>query len=206
MTKAGNQKSAPGRRRDPAIDTAILEAALHLFLQRGADGMNFAQISIVTGISRATIYRRWKSRGELLKATLESARTSLVRNPAALSRMPSDEFLRFLEDTIVLGLMNPVVPKLITQLIGTSSTHPELLTTWCRRTLEPGWNALFEAVAKARAEGILPNAIDPELLRDVLAGAIVHRLVSRTTQPNEKVELQWVKQLLRALGLADEPK
>jgi AcrR family transcriptional regulator len=204
--KAGDQVASAGRRRDPAIDAAILKAGLDLFLRQGAEGLNFEQISTVTGISRATIYRRWKSRRELLNATLETARTSVGRNPSDLLNMPSNEIAPFLEDTIVLGLMSPMVPKLVIQLIGASSSHPGLLATWSRRTLEPGWQALLEVIAKARKKGAMPEAPDPELLRDLLAGAIINRLIFRTKEPNDRVERRWVRRLLGQLGLITDPE
>jgi AcrR family transcriptional regulator len=162
--------------------------------------VNFRQISTVTGISRATIYRRWKSRRELLKTTLESATTSVARDPSALLSRPSLELLRFLEDKIGLGLMNPVVPTLVTKRIGASSSHPELLATWCHRTLEPGRRALSQTIARARMEGAIASPPDPEPLRDLLAGAL-HRLLSRTQAPKEEAERICVKRLIHQKGL-----
>lgn len=197
--------SPPGRPRNPAIDASILKTALELFLEHGADGVNFEQLSKRTGISRATIYRRWKTRGELLNAALQSARTSTVRDPEAVMRMAPKEFLRFLEDAIVAGLMSPILPKLVAQLIGALGSHPALLAAYCRRTIEPGWQTLHQAIAKARQTGIIQTAHDQELLRDLLAGAILHRLISRTGRPKEEAERDWVKRLMRQIGLVGRP-
>jgi len=197
--------SAPGRPRNPVIDETILKIALKLFLERGADGVNFEQISKRTGISRAAIYRRWKTRGELLNATLQSARTSTVRDPGAVMRMAPNEFLSFLEDTVVAGLMSPILPKLLTQLIGARASHPGLLATYCRRTIEPGWQTLHQAIEKARQAGVIQTSHDQEILRDLLAGSIVHRLISRTGRPREEVERAWVKRLMRQIELAGRP-
>ena len=197
--------SSPGRPRNPAIDEAILKIALELFLEQGADGVNFEQLSKRTGISRATIYRRWKTRGELLNATLQSARTSTVRDPEAVMRMAPNELLSFLEDTIVAGLMSPILRKLLAQLIGALASHPGLLATYCRHTIEPGWQTLHQAIEKARLAGIIQTPHDQEILRDLLAGAIVHRLISRTGRPKVEVERAWVKRLMGQVGLSDHP-
>ncbi len=194
-------KRSPGRHRDPAIDKAILNAALSLFLQHGTAGVNFEQISRSTGIPRATIYRRWKTRRDLLRATINSARTSVVTDVDVVLSMSPAEFRRFLEDTIVAGLMSPIVPKLVAQLIGAFSSHPKLLTHYCRSTIEPGWQAIFAALDRARMAGSIEVPLEPDLLKDVLSGAIIHHLISRSGRPKEEEERAWARRLMRLTGL-----
>jgi N-dimethylarginine dimethylaminohydrolase len=54
---------------------------------------------------------------------------------------------------------------------------------------------------KARAEGVLPRLPDQELLRDLMSGAITHRLLMRATNPRRKTEEVWVERLFLLLGL-----
>ena len=192
-----------GRRRDPKIDDVVLKIALELFLEQGAAGVNFGQISKRTAISRATIYRRWKTRSELLNAMVRSAKIVDEKQADAVLRLSTKQFLRFLEDTIVLALRSPMVPRLVTQLIGTRASHPELLAKYCRDTLEPGWQAVFKAIYGARKASFTNAIPDPDLLRDILAGAIVHRLVSRVEPSREAIERKWVKRLMLQIGLSD---
>lgn len=191
----------PSRPRDPAIDEKILKTALRLFLEQGVEGANFEQISKRTGIPRSTIYRRWKTRGDLLNATLWSARVSSAGDPNALLEMESTEFLRTIEDALVTSLTSPILPKLVAQLIGAVRSHPDLLANYCRKHVEPGWQALFAAIAKAREAGVVRSVPDPEMLRDILGGAVIHRLISRTGRLKESEERDWVKRLLSQIGL-----
>lgn len=195
----GNQARVAGRQRDPAIDKAILNTAFELFLEQGVEGVNFEQISKRAGISRTTIYRRWKSRKDILNAALQSGKPLAVRDPEQILNMPPQQFLRFLEDAIVSAMMSPLTPKLIIQLIGAFATHPELLSTYYRQTLEPGWQTLFKAVGN----GFFHSVCEPDLLRDVLTGAIIHRIVFRAAPPQEREERRWVRRLLRQTGLTD---
>ena len=190
-----------GRHRDPRIDDEVLEVALGLFLEQGAEGVNFEQISKRTGISRASIYRRWKTRSDLLNATLRSARVVQEEDPNAVLKLSPKQFARFLEDTIAKALTSPKVAKLVTQLIGTRASHPELLVRYCRDTLEPGWRAILVAIENARESGKIEPRLDSDLVRDVLAGAIIHRLVSRTEPPKEATERRWIKRLMWQIGL-----
>ena len=193
--------AVPSRPRDPGIDEKILRTALRLFLEQGVEGANFEQISKRTGIPRSTIYRRWKTRGELLNATLWSARVSGAGDPNALLEMEPTEFLRTIEDALVRSLTNPSLPKLVMQLIGAMRSHPDLLANYCRNHVEPGWQALFAAIAKAREKGMVQSAPDPEMLRHILGGAVIHRLISRAGRPKESEEREWVKRLLGQVGL-----
>jgi Bacterial regulatory proteins, tetR family/Tetracyclin repressor-like, C-terminal domain len=199
----GGQRRVPSRRRDPGIDKEILKTALDLFLEQGIEGANFEQISKRTGIPRSTIYRRWKTRSELLNATLWSARMSGAGNPDTLSQLKPAEFICVIEDALVTALNNPILPKLISQLIGASHSHPELLAIYCRKHVEPGWQALFKALEKARLAGVVQNMPDPEILRDLLGGAVVHRLISKAGRVSESSQRAWVKRLLRQIGITN---
>jgi AcrR family transcriptional regulator len=196
-----NKSRVPGRRRDPAVDRSILKTAFDLFLEQGAEGVNFEQISKRTGIARATIYRRWGSRKELLNAALQIGRTATITDIGQVLKLSPSEFVRFIENTIVSALISPIMPKLVTQLIGAFAAHAELLESYNERTLEPGWQALFKMVRNGRKLGFFGATPEPDLLRDILTGAIIHRLISRTGPPRERTERAWVKRLMRQTGL-----
>lgn len=195
----GNQARTAGRQRDPAIDKAILNTAFKLFLEQGVEGVNYEQIAKRTGISRATIYRRWKSRKDILNAALQAGKPLAVHDPEQILKMSPRRFLRFLEDAIVSGMMSPLTPKLVMQLIGASATHPKLLLTYYRQTLEPGWQIFFKAIGTSS----FPSVCESNLLRDVLTGAIIHRIVFRSAPPQEREERKWIRRLLRQMGLTN---
>jgi len=207
MTSNTNQQvRTAGRRRDPVIDETILKAALELFLEQGVEGANFEQISKRTGISRATIYRRWSNRADLLNAALWSAKAPGTQKQKAILDKPPQEFLGFIEDMLVGILMNPKAPKLVAQLIGSLASHPDLLANYRNRYVEPAWRLISEAIAKAWIAGAIETVPDPALVRDMLAGAAIHRLISRIEQPMEDTERTWAKRLMRQTGLVSRLK
>jgi len=64
---------------------------------------------------------------------------------------------------------------------------------------------LYHAIENVRLAGVIKTPpLDREILRDVLAGAIVHRLISRTRRPKEETERAWVRRLMRQVGLTDQ--
>lgn len=59
-----------GRPRDPAKDAAIREAAWDLLAEKGYEGLTFEAVAEKAGCSRATLYRRFASKLELIEAVL----------------------------------------------------------------------------------------------------------------------------------------
>jgi AcrR family transcriptional regulator len=58
------------RRRGDALEAAILDAAWNVLETDGWDGFTFAAVTERAHSSKPVLYRRWRSRQELLRATL----------------------------------------------------------------------------------------------------------------------------------------
>ena len=66
---AGGRTSAPrraGRPRDSSRDALILEETLAVLAEAGYDGLTVDKVAARVGAGRATIYRRWPSKVELV--------------------------------------------------------------------------------------------------------------------------------------------
>lgn len=57
--------SVPGRPRRPETEDAILDAALHVIEWEGYANLGFERVARISGVAKATIYRRYACRGEL---------------------------------------------------------------------------------------------------------------------------------------------
>jgi AcrR family transcriptional regulator len=55
-----------GRPRDPACDAAILQAALEIFADEGYDRLSMDGVAARAGVGKATIYRRYSNKAELV--------------------------------------------------------------------------------------------------------------------------------------------
>ena len=56
----------PGRRRDPSCDQAILAATLALLAEQGYAGVNIEGVAARAGVAKATIYRRFPGKAQLV--------------------------------------------------------------------------------------------------------------------------------------------
>src|SRR5258708_11372027 len=67
----------PGRPRSEQADRAIIDAALTLFAESGPDGLCIEQVAARAGVGKATIYRRWPGKEDLLLDALAALKTPL---------------------------------------------------------------------------------------------------------------------------------
>src|SRR5215469_17564931 len=67
----------PGRPRSEQADQAILSAALDLFAESGPDALCIEQVAAKAGVGKATIYRRWPGKEDMLLDAISMLRTQL---------------------------------------------------------------------------------------------------------------------------------
>lgn len=67
-----------GRRRDPSRDADILDAALEVLAEAGYVGMTMDMVAVRAKAGKATMYRRWPSKTELVLEALARLKTTAV--------------------------------------------------------------------------------------------------------------------------------
>ncbi|MGH3438647.1 MAG: TetR/AcrR family transcriptional regulator [Sciscionella sp.] len=82
--------STAGRKRDPARDDVILESTLMMLAEHGYDGMTIDLVAAHAGMARATVYRRWPTKADLVL----SAVARLSRDDVDLEHLPDTGSLR----------------------------------------------------------------------------------------------------------------
>lgn len=68
--KSLSSASALGRKRDPKLDQRILEVALNILAEKGFDRMTMDMVAARAKSGKATLYRRWPSKPELVRDAL----------------------------------------------------------------------------------------------------------------------------------------
>ena len=77
MTDAQPVVRRSGRPRDQELDAAILGAGLELLIERAAD-TSIEQVAKRANVTRATVYRRFPNKTDLLVHAIESAHRELA--------------------------------------------------------------------------------------------------------------------------------
>jgi AcrR family transcriptional regulator len=164
---------APGRPRSAEADDAILEAAIELFAETGFDGLTVEAVAARAGVGKATVYRRYSCKVELVAAACRASADLGSESPDTGS-LRTD--LRALLDTLVRVLTSSPVGRVMPMLLADKARIPELAAE--QRTLVHEKRRRHRAVIeRAVARGELRTDVDPELVIDALVGPVFYRFL-----------------------------
>lgn len=186
-----------GRPRDPVNDTAILQSALDLLIERGATGTSIEGVARHAGVAKLTVYRRWKTKEDLLMAAMEFARTDDLTPPSPGQSV--DELVEFVAEL----LSRPRFRTLMTRVIGASADYPKLMTAYTEHYLAPRLEGLIKTAREAIDAGRFPPGTDPTVIQDVLSSAIGFVLIHGADVTADQV-VQRLHILLKELGYRSE--
>jgi len=163
-----------GRPRSPEADRAILAAALDLLASRGLAAMSIEEVAARAGVGKATIYRRWPSKGLLaLDAFVTSFRE---QQPLPDTGSLRDDLIAALTGWVRAVTRTSMGPML-TGLIAEAQHDPSLRAAWRERVLEPLRAQHRVMLDRAVARGEIPATVDREVVLDLFFGAAQHRLL-----------------------------
>ena len=158
----------PGRPRDPALDDAILDAAMALFAEGGYRGVTIEGVAARAGVGKASIYRRYATRAELVVEAIRT-RMSLIHDLTDTGDLRAD----------LLALLQPLVDRLrtpdgpvLTALMAERFREPELATEFERSVVGRKREHVRRLIHAAIERGELAVDTDVELLAES-PGAIV---------------------------------
>lgn len=188
-----------GRKRDHQRDQVILDAALLILAESGFDAMTMDQVAARAKAGKATLYRRWPSKGELVRDAL----IGMSRNSIEVDRLPDTGNLR--DD--LLGVMKPYPPeyterkmKVLSGLGSFSVQHPALYDEALAGIFKPWVEINTSLIARAIRRGELPPGADAALTCELIVAVTAFR-TSIQRKPFEKADYRKLldKVLLPAL-------
>jgi AcrR family transcriptional regulator len=161
-----------GRPRSTEAHQAILRATLELLVEGGFRGLSIDGVAARAGVGKATIYRRWRSKTELVEEAIKGLSEGI--------ELPDTGSLR--GDFLAIAVFamrgtnvreSTLVPRLVAEAAGDPTLHEIFL----RELVAPRRNALKVLLKRAQARGELRRDADLELAVDLLIGPIFYRLL-----------------------------
>jgi TetR/AcrR family transcriptional regulator, mexJK operon transcriptional repressor len=103
------QKSAARPAAPDAKEAAIIEAASRMFLVHGYDGASMDEIAFAAGVSKRTVYNRFRSKEDLFAATIEEScrRILPVDIDAIETSLSTQAFTSELAHLFLRGMLHP---------------------------------------------------------------------------------------------------
>ena len=169
-----------GRPRSVSTDAAILEAARQQLAALGWVGFSVEGVAARAGVAKTTVYRRFPSRSELAAAAVAElvAAACVPLDPA----LPPSTLLRASIRAVADVYRLPAARAAYLALFAEAQRDHELRAALDAQVLAPA-RAL---VVRGLEYGVMRGDVDPrvaaeqaDLLFDVLAGALQHRLLVR---------------------------
>jgi AcrR family transcriptional regulator len=173
-TAADPDKRGPGRPRSARAEQAIIDAVLAML----AEGVTIEAISVESvaaraGVGKATIYRRWPSKEELIIEALASLKLPL---PELVGESVRDDLVALARATgkgstsAGTGVMTCVLSQL---------AHTPDLYEWYQRVIEPRRECVREVLRRGIRSGELRADLDIEVTLGLLAAPIVMQRMVR---------------------------
>ncbi|NUP07815.1 MAG: TetR/AcrR family transcriptional regulator [Polyangiaceae bacterium] len=173
------EPTQPGRKRDPSRDASILEATLEVLAEVGAASLTMDLVAARAGAGKATIYRRWTSKTQLVI----DAVAHMKRNQVDLEHLPDTGTLR----GDLLGLFKPQSMeeserrlKIMTGLASLLSQDRELADAANGAVVKPWADAHFALMQRAVLRGEISASADIQTLSQIVPSMAAYRsLVQR---------------------------
>lgn len=157
-----------GRPRSQDIDDAVRDALLDLLPRVGYSGVAIERVARHAGVGKPAIYRRWKSKAEMVFA--------LVFHDVDLPQRPDSgslagDFSLIVRD-LMIGWASPIARLTLPGLIGDLAGDPELVSRFAETFNARERELLGELLERAVRRGELTSAPDPAETHMMLIGPV----------------------------------
>ena len=163
---------SPGRPRSPEADTAIVQATLELLAEVGYRSMTMEQVRARSGVGKATIYRRYANKDELVRAAMVHLHHELPV-PDDTGNLRGD--LRVVLDAAVGAAVETNAGHVVPRLLGESAHDPELQQLFYDNLVAPRRRVMRAVFERAVERGEIRSDLDLDLVMDLLVGSIIYR-------------------------------
>ena len=159
----------PGRPRSEAAEQAIIEATLDVFAEHGFEGVCVELVAARAGVGKATIYRRWPNKEELLLAALGSLKSPY---PEPMGVSVRDDLLSIVE-VMCADKADPRKARRYALLLGEGEKYPRLMARYKAEVVEPRREMIRSVIRRGIETGELRPDTDVEISMLTLTGAIM---------------------------------
>lgn len=191
--KTASRHRRQGSRRDPAIDTAVLDATRKLLIARGYSATTIDLIASTAGVSRPAVYRRWASKAHLVH---EALFPDLGPEPPENDFV--DEISRLCHGALRM-YSDPAVREAIPGLLNDLRTDRRMRRVLSDRLEATARNQLASQVTQAVVDGIARPGISADTVMDVIAGGAWYAVCVRRVKDVDTAAKELTEVVLRGV-------
>jgi AcrR family transcriptional regulator len=154
----------------------VLDAAVHLFSERGIDATSMDSIAEVSGVSKATIYKHWQDKDALCLEVMGHLHGLDEEPPVFDSGDLRADLIAQLQYQPAAD-RQALREKMTPHMIAYASRNRAMGAVWRARVIEPARVALTNILKRGEKRGLLRRGIDPEIGIALLLGPMMYRRV-----------------------------
>jgi AcrR family transcriptional regulator len=163
-----------GRPRSESANRAILEAFRELLIEDGFTRLRLEHVAARAGVSKATIYRRWRSKEELAIELLQELASPFLAIPdAGDTRAELVTVAQSCIGRLTESDFGPVVRAMLCEI----AANPSVGDRFRAVVVQTRRDEVRHVIGRGIARGDLPASTDPDIAAELLIGPICFRLV-----------------------------
>jgi AcrR family transcriptional regulator len=195
--QTSTERHLGGRHLDATRDDALRSAALQLLAEIGYDRLTVDKVATLAGAGKATIYRRWSGKAEMVvdalmceKANLPTPNTGTLRGDLATLANHATTKDRPLDSQVMIGLVSALPHDV------------ELREVFRERLVEPHVATLSAIFERAVERGEIPPVENLDTVVSIFPALVLHRLLIHGTVPDQQFIESIIEGVILPLVLA----
>jgi AcrR family transcriptional regulator len=186
----------PGRPRSEKARTAILKGTLELLKRNGFNDLCIESVAARAGVGKATVYRWWPNKAELVIDAFASAVVKELRFPPAGSVQHA---IRSQMKRWAVIFRSPL-GQIIANVVGAGQSDPEILHAFQNQWVEPRRTEARKLLRQAMKNREIRSDLDPDTILDIFYGPLYLRLLVKNAPLTENFVDQVFDVVLSGLG------
>jgi AcrR family transcriptional regulator len=176
-----------------ASHAVIMDAVYALLEEKSVRDLTIEAVAKRAGVGKPTLYKWWPTKATLVLAMLCERMAPKLEKPTA---MTAEQSLRFRVRSLIDAFNGPF-GKIVAGLIAEGQSEPPVLQEFFDRWVSPRRNATIADLQRGMDAAELGSDTEPELLNDVIFGAIYYRMLLRSGPLTRRFGEELVEQVLR---------
>jgi len=173
MSETAQEGRRPGRPRSAAADASIVRATLELLLEGGYRGLTMEQVRARAGVGKATLYRRYGSKEELVTEAVRHLNQPIPTPDTGSVR----EDILSIARSVIEGAARVGAATFIPRMLAEGAGDREMHAIFYENLVAPRRAIMAGVLRNGIARGELRSDLDVELAIDAITGPWVYRLL-----------------------------
>ena len=206
MTQIDLEPSKLGRKRDHTRDPEILDAALQVLAETGYDGMTVDMVAARAKAGKATLYRRWPSKAELVIDAVACMKKVDPEAPLPDTGSLRGDLVALIKPQTLAENENKL--RIMAGIMSMISREPQLAEAANNAIMQPRAQLNRRLMQRAKERGEIAADIDIDTLAQVSPSMVAYRVLMQRKSVNREFLITIIDTVLvPALGLKNtEPQ